>query len=297
MGCNGLRRVCQRHHRRRHTQQHRRRRLGQLVQTAGARHQPHQPAQRLGEHVHQGQARRCRQDPGDRHRVIDHWRRLPEHDATAGGIADHAAVHGRTEIHGRLARDRHGIDAGADADRGRHRRATAEIPAQVSTQDVAPGVQAGAQGDRRQPARQGTLAPAPARIVAKWQCLCGAQGRLHRHEPDPLCGGHPLRRKDHGRTPGHLQGRRPAGHAHPRSGAQPLDSGAAVADAGARPVCQRRDRSGHSVSLYTAVAQVLAYVYRLRAALRGEAPMPGDPPEPDVPVELDPHSRTAQRAA
>jgi flagellar biosynthesis protein FlhB len=48
-------------------------------------------------------------------------------------------------------------------------------------------------------------------------------------------------------------------------------------------------------SLYTAVAQVLAYVYRLKAALRGEAPMPGEPPEPDVPVELDPQSRTAQR--
>jgi len=43
------------------------------------------------------------------------------------------------------------------------------------------------------------------------------------------------------------------------------------------------------------VAQVLAYVYRLRAALRGEAPMPGEPPEPEVPPELDPQSRTAQR--
>src|SRR5256885_9951271 len=29
-------------------------------------------------------------------------------------------------------------------------------------------------------------------------------------------------------------------------------------------------------ALYTAVAQVLAYVYRLKAALRGEGPMPGD---------------------
>lgn len=46
-------------------------------------------------------------------------------------------------------------------------------------------------------------------------------------------------------------------------------------------------------ALYTAVAQVLAYVYRLRAALRGEAPMPGDPPEPEVPSELDPHNRAA----
>lgn len=40
--------------------------------------------------------------------------------------------------------------------------------------------------------------------------------------------------------------------------------------------------------LFTAVAQVLAYVYRLKAALRGDAPMPGDPPEPQVPPELDP---------
>jgi flagellar biosynthetic protein FlhB len=42
-------------------------------------------------------------------------------------------------------------------------------------------------------------------------------------------------------------------------------------------------------ALFTAVAQVLAYVYRLRAALRGEGPMPGEPPQPQVPVELDPH--------
>jgi flagellar biosynthesis protein FlhB len=42
-------------------------------------------------------------------------------------------------------------------------------------------------------------------------------------------------------------------------------------------------------ALFNAVAQVLAYVYRLRAALRGEGPMPGEPPKPDVPVELDPH--------
>ena len=41
-------------------------------------------------------------------------------------------------------------------------------------------------------------------------------------------------------------------------------------------------------TLYTAVAQVLAYVYRLKAALRGDAPMPGEPPEPIVPPELDP---------
>lgn len=43
-------------------------------------------------------------------------------------------------------------------------------------------------------------------------------------------------------------------------------------------------------SLYTAVAQVLAYVYRLKAAMRGEAPMPVEP-QPDVPPELDPASQ------
>jgi flagellar biosynthetic protein FlhB len=42
-------------------------------------------------------------------------------------------------------------------------------------------------------------------------------------------------------------------------------------------------------ALFTAVAQVLAYVYRLRAALKGQGPMPGQPPEPEVPVEMDPH--------
>ncbi|GAB4217630.1 MAG: flagellar biosynthesis protein FlhB [Rhodoferax sp.] len=44
-------------------------------------------------------------------------------------------------------------------------------------------------------------------------------------------------------------------------------------------------------SLFNAVAQVLAYVYRLRAALKGQGPMPGDVPQPFVPPELDPHAR------
>lgn len=42
--------------------------------------------------------------------------------------------------------------------------------------------------------------------------------------------------------------------------------------------------------LYTAVAQVLAYVYRLKAALRGDGRMPEAQPDPYVPPELDPHS-------
>jgi flagellar biosynthetic protein FlhB len=49
-------------------------------------------------------------------------------------------------------------------------------------------------------------------------------------------------------------------------------------------------------TLYTAVAQVLAYVYRLRAALRGEGPMPGDVPQPSVPPELDPFTKAVKAA-
>lgn len=49
-------------------------------------------------------------------------------------------------------------------------------------------------------------------------------------------------------------------------------------------------------SLYTAVAQVLAYVYKLRAALRGDGPMPGDLPNPFVPPELDPLTNRVKAA-
>jgi flagellar biosynthetic protein FlhB len=45
-------------------------------------------------------------------------------------------------------------------------------------------------------------------------------------------------------------------------------------------------------TLYTAVAQVLAYVYRLKAAMRGEGPMPDTFAQPFVPPELDPLSKT-----
>jgi flagellar biosynthetic protein FlhB len=50
-------------------------------------------------------------------------------------------------------------------------------------------------------------------------------------------------------------------------------------------------------ALYTAVAQVLAYVYRLRAAMRGEGPMPGDLAQPFVPPDLDPLGKTIKAVA
>lgn len=42
--------------------------------------------------------------------------------------------------------------------------------------------------------------------------------------------------------------------------------------------------------LFSAVAQVLAYVYQLRTALAGRGAMPGALPALDVPAELDPHA-------
>ncbi len=45
-------------------------------------------------------------------------------------------------------------------------------------------------------------------------------------------------------------------------------------------------------ALFAAVAQVLAYVYQLRAAMSGQVPMPGDLPALNVPPELDPHQQT-----
>lgn len=50
-------------------------------------------------------------------------------------------------------------------------------------------------------------------------------------------------------------------------------------------------------ALYTAVAQVLAYVYQLRAALSGRGAMPAQAPDPKVPPELDPHWKPAARGA
>jgi flagellar biosynthetic protein FlhB len=44
-------------------------------------------------------------------------------------------------------------------------------------------------------------------------------------------------------------------------------------------------------SLFTAVAQVLAYIYKLKAALRGDGPMPDELQQPFVPPELDPLSK------
>jgi len=49
-------------------------------------------------------------------------------------------------------------------------------------------------------------------------------------------------------------------------------------------------------ALYSAVAQVLAHVFQLRAALAGRAPWPADLPVIPVPPELDPHNPKAQPA-
>jgi flagellar biosynthetic protein FlhB len=50
-------------------------------------------------------------------------------------------------------------------------------------------------------------------------------------------------------------------------------------------------------ALFAAVAQVLAYVYQLRAALAGKAPMPQGVPEPQLPPGFDPNEKSATEAA
>jgi flagellar biosynthetic protein FlhB len=50
------------------------------------------------------------------------------------------------------------------------------------------------------------------------------------------------------------------------------------------------------LALYSAVAQVLAYVFQLRAALIGKAPMPGELATVAVPAELDPNNPAAAAA-
>jgi len=50
------------------------------------------------------------------------------------------------------------------------------------------------------------------------------------------------------------------------------------------------------VALYTAVAQVMAYVFQLRQALTGQAPMPGNLPDLEVPRELDPQQSDKAKA-
>lgn len=49
-------------------------------------------------------------------------------------------------------------------------------------------------------------------------------------------------------------------------------------------------------ALYTAVAQVLAWVYQFKAAMNGQGRMPADP-QPTVPPELDPHFKKKPREA
>jgi hypothetical protein len=48
-------------------------------------------------------------------------------------------------------------------------------------------------------------------------------------------------------------------------------------------------------ALFAAVAQVLAWVYQLRASMRGDAAAPADLPELPVPPELDPHNKPRRR--
>ncbi|MDO9238227.1 MAG: flagellar biosynthesis protein FlhB [Aquabacterium sp.] len=50
------------------------------------------------------------------------------------------------------------------------------------------------------------------------------------------------------------------------------------------------------VALYSAVAQVMAYVFQLRHAMAGRSPLPGNLPDLDVPTDLDPQHSAKLKA-
>ena len=104
--------------------------------------------------------------------------------------------------------------------------------------------------------------------------------------------------KTHGRAAGRRQGRRPAGAAHPRRRQGQPRCRCCEAPVLARALYAHAELDREiPTALFAAVAQVLAYVYQLRAALRGQAPMPGALPALDVPAELDPHDRADRSPA
>ena len=148
------------------------------------------------------------------------------------------------------------------------RRAAAEVPARRAAEDEPPGAEAGAQGVRGQRRGQGQGPGADARDGQAPHDRRGAEGRPGGDEPDPLRGRAQVRRQDDGRAARRRQGRRPAGAAHPRR-RQGQPGAGAQAPVLARALYAHAELDREiPAALFAAVAQVLAYVYQLRAALQ-----------------------------
>ena len=122
------------------------------------------------------------------------------------------------------------------------------------------------------------------------------QGRPGGDEPDPLRGRAEVRRGHDGRAARRRQGRRPAGAAASATPRKDAKVPVLQAPPLARALYAHAEIDREiPAALFAAVAQVLACVYQLRAALSGKAPMPQAVPEPQVPPGLDPHEAARRR--
>jgi flagellar biosynthetic protein FlhB len=130
----------------------------------------------------------------------------------------------------------------------------------------------------RQPEVKGKMRARMREIAKRRMRGRRAQGRPGGDEPDPLCRGAQVRRKKMAAPQVVAKGADLLAMKIREIAKHIAGAGAAVADAGARAVRPCRARPRDPAALFTAVAQVLAYVYRLKAAMRGEGPMPDTRP-------------------
>jgi flagellar biosynthetic protein FlhB len=136
------------------------------------------------------------------------------------------------------------------------------------------------------------------REMANRRMLAAVPGRRPGgDEPDALRGGAEVRRGAHGAPRVVAKGKPTCWRCASATRARGQGAGAAGRAAGARAVRARRARPRVPAGAVTAVAQVLAHVYQLRAHLQGRAQPPAPLPELQVPAELDPQHSDAGAAA
>ena len=153
----------------------------------------------------------------------------------------------------------------------RRRCAAAALAAPVAAEDEPPrGKQEFKQAEGNQEVK-GRIRAAHARGVAAADDGRGAGRRPGRDEPDPLCGRAEIRRREDGCAARRRQGRRPdrAGDPRPREELRKVPVLQAPVLARALYAHGEVDRE-IPAALFGAVAQVLAYVYQLRAAMAGQ---------------------------
>ena len=168
------------------------------------------------------------------------------------------------------------------------RHSAAGLLLQVGPQDVPRRSQERTQGSRRPP-HKGRIRQKQRRTGRPMPSV-GAVPKADFvvMNPPPTTPWHSLRRTHHVSPPGDFARHRPGGHAHSRFG-QATRFPCCSRPCWRAPVCARRAGPAHSGHPVRRRGQVLAYVYRLKAAMRGQGRMPGELVRPYVPPELDPH--------